>query len=246
VPAAAGARVPVGRRRNDRQAPHGREPVCAAAPRRRHGDVQARSRARCGARRSLPRAPSRRRVVRDNVRASRREEPRRARRADRLVPLRGSRRAAPPQPEPFNVASILERERAFLGQSKLLTSSSSPLKSCSKMDSSCLFVSGRRVPPRPGKAWFSGVPTPLVRDFVAPEEQRPKCNSEQLFRAGDHFADMTSRSRMSSGSGPFRNTASWNAFRSNFAPSAAVRFFRSSLIFSSPILYASACPGHAT
>ena len=45
------------------------------------------------------------------------------------------------------------------------------LKSCSKMDSSCLFISGRRVPPRPGKAWFSRVPTPLVRDFVAPEEQ---------------------------------------------------------------------------
>jgi len=49
------------------------------------------------------------------------------------------------------------------------------------MDSSCLFISGRRVPPRAGKAWFPGVPTPLVRDFVAPEEQSPKYNFEQLF-----------------------------------------------------------------
>jgi len=53
------------------------------------------------------------------------------------------------------------------------------LKSCSKMDSSCLFISGRL--PAPEKLGFSGVPTPLVRDFVAPEEQSPKCNFEQLF-----------------------------------------------------------------
>jgi len=64
------------------------------------------------------------------------------------------------------------------------------------------------VPPRPGKAWFPGVPTPLVRDFVAPEEQSPKCNFEQLFsergghdnplalRAGPPVADVVSASEI--------------------------------------------------
>ena len=38
------------------------------------------------------------------------------------------------------------------------------------MDSSFPCHPGEAQPPRPEKAWFFGVPTPLARDYVAPEE----------------------------------------------------------------------------
>ena len=51
-------------------------------------------------------------------------------------------------------------------------------------------------------------------------------------------------SRTSSGIAPSFSTSSWNAFTSNFLPSAFSARLRSSTILSWPILYASAWPGN--
>jgi len=52
-------------------------------------------------------------------------------------------------------------------------------------------------------------------------------------------------SRRSSGTAPESSNTSWNSRRLNFSPSFCSARLRSSVILSSPILYASACPGQA-
>lgn len=103
----------------------------------------------------------------------------------------------------------------------------------------CRTVRARRH--RPGvaalpRAVLAGGPPATGRR----SERRPTSRERQ-----GRFVCSISRARMSSGSGPERSTASWNALRSNRAPSRALSCWRSFLISSSPILYASAWPGHA-
>ncbi len=67
--------------------------------------------------------------------------------------------------------------------------------------------------------------------------RRPLVTGHRLIQS------LTFASRILSGSAPDCSTTSLKSRRSNFSPSACWAFRRSSLIFSSPILYASACPG---
>lgn len=67
--------------------------------------------------------------------------------------------------------------------------------------------------------------------------------------AQDHFFEAIQRSifpsSTSSGTAPSFSTSAWNSRMSNLPPSSFSAFARNSLIFNSPLLYASAWPGHA-
>ena len=79
--------------------------------------------------------------------------------------------------------------------------------------------------------------------------RRGSCAGESsrlpLLQLCDLIQRLIFASSTSSGMAPSFSTSSWNAFTSNFLPSAFSARFRSSTILSWPILYASAWPGMA-